>query len=165
MKLLVFSDSHHHTHRMAEAIEQHSDASACFFLGDGLHDIQEMETRFPGIPFYIAQGNCDFAAYEPLYGLAPFGGLLFLYTHGHSFGVKHSTDQLFLAAKEFGANAALFGHTHVPFYECHDGVHLFNPGSISMPRAGSPSYGVITIKDGVPEFEVVLSGTKLRRRY
>ncbi len=46
-----------------------------------------------------------------------------------------------------------FGHTHVPVAERKDGLFLFNPGSVSIPKAGNPpSYGIydeksIRVKD------------------
>ena len=83
-------------------------------------------------------------------GLAPFGGVLFFYTHGHHYGVKMGSERLAECAGERGADVALFGHTHRR--ELVRGVGtaatVFNPGSL---RDGG-SYGVITIKDGHCEF-------------
>ena len=37
----------------------------------------------------------------------------------------------------------LRGHTHVPRGETLDGLHFWNPGSLSLPKGGSPrSYGL-----------------------
>lgn len=44
--------------------------------------------------------------------------------------------------------AILRGHTHVPRGETLDGLHFWNPGSLSLPKGGSPrSYGLY--EDGV----------------
>ena len=71
-------------------------------------------------------------------------------THGHLHGVKLSLLRLRLAAKEAGAQVALFGHTHRR--ELVHGVGtaatVFNPGSL---RDGG-SYGVIKVTDGQCEF-------------
>ena len=38
--------------------------------------------------------------------------------------------------------AVLSGHTHLPTAEYKDGLHLWNPGSISLPKGGHPpSFG------------------------
>ena len=47
---------------------------------------------------------------------------------------------LFERAKEKGADIALFGHTHTPFYEYRENIHLFNPGSVA-----NSEYGIIDI--------------------
>ena len=83
---------------------------------------------------------------DPLEGLAPFGGVLFFYTHGHRYGVKMGSAQLAETAGARGADVALFGHTHVRELERGIGTiaTVFNPGSL---RDGG-SYGVIEITDG-----------------
>ena len=61
-------------------------------------------------------------------------------------------DGLGSAARERSADIVLFGHTHLPYeaYIASDSeeeksVWLFNPGSMSKPREGKPSYGIIDI--------------------
>lgn len=41
-------------------------------------------------------------------------------------------------------DAIVFGHTHVPYAKVHEGVFLFNPGSL-VPRSGEPSVGMLEI--------------------
>lgn len=155
MKLLVFSDTHNRPQNMLDAIAAEDGADACFFLGDGSGDPEALQEAFPQLPLYAVQGNCDPASFEPYDGLAPFGAVLFFYTHGHTFSVKDGLDLLWWTARRRSADVALFGHTHVPYYEFRNGIHLFNPGSVSMPRFGTPSYGRITITEKVPQFEIV----------
>jgi putative phosphoesterase len=52
----------------------------------------------------------------------------------------------------------LFGHTHRPADEIHDGVHLFNPGSAGRATKGAPlSVGFLTsTKGGKFQAEVTL---------
>lgn len=154
MKILVFSDSHNRCQPMLDAASLHSDAAACFFLGDGADDADALQAVFPKLPLYRVQGNCDFGSLDPVEGLAPMGGCLLFYTHGHIYSVKYNTGGLLHAAQRCGASIALYGHTHVAKHEVYDNVHLFNPGSISDSRAGGSSYGIITIEDGIPEFEI-----------
>ena len=57
------------------------------------------------------------------------------------------TGALLAAARRAGADIALFGHTHIPHeeYDPESGIYLFNPGSIGEPRAGRPSYGILSL--------------------
>lgn len=155
MKLLVFSDTHNRPQHMLDAVAEEQNADACFFLGDGANDPAALAEAYPQLPLYAVQGNCDPGSFEPYDGLAPFGGVLFFYTHGHTFSVKEGLDLLWWTARRRKADAALFGHTHIPYYEYRNGIHLFNPGSIALPRFGSPTYGRIIIENKTPHFEIV----------
>ena len=55
-------------------------------------------------PIYRVAGNCDVNYSEPSEGLAPFGGVLFFYTHGHHYGVKMGSERLAECAGERGAD-------------------------------------------------------------
>ncbi|MGD9560364.1 MAG: YfcE family phosphodiesterase [Oscillospiraceae bacterium] len=154
MKLIAFADSHNAPRHMLAALARHKDVEACFFLGDGERDIGAIRKAFPLLPLYSVQGNCDPNSFEPYEGMAPFGGVLFFYTHGHSLFVKQDLESLWWTAQKRGADAALFGHTHVPYYEFRNGIHLFCPGSISFPRFGAPTYGLITVENQRPSFEI-----------
>ena len=144
MKILVLSDSHGNTRALLEAVARHPDAAAAFFLGDGTRDADALEQKYPRLPLYRVRGNCDFGSFDPVEGLAPLGGVVFFYTHGHAYFVKSGLEELTEAAKARGADVALFGHTHVPLCEMRDGVALFNPGSAGYMHA---SFGVVTIRD------------------
>ena len=62
---------------------------------------------------------------------------LFL-THGHVFG----PDRLPPLRK---GDILAFGHTHIPLAQKADGIFLFNPGSVSLPKNGNPpSYGIFS---------------------
>ena len=155
MKLLVFSDTHGHPQPMLDTLLQEQEGlHACFHLGDVARDLTPLQKAFPKLPLYAVQGNCDIGSNEPLEGLAPFGNLLFFYTHGHTLHVKYSLDDLLERAHRSGADAALFGHTHTPLYKKRDGVHLFNPGSLALPRSGPPTYGRILLQGGEVSFEL-----------
>ena len=68
---------------------------------------------------------------------------LFL-THGHVYGAgfHNSVDKL----PELPAGSILlYGHTHKKVSEpapTHEGVWAFNPGSVSIPKDGTHSYGI-----------------------
>ena len=68
---------------------------------------------------------------------------LFL-THGHVFGAgMHNSVDHAPALPE--GSALVYGHTHVKVNEestAHPGLWLFNPGSVSIPKDGTHSYGI-----------------------
>ena len=156
MKLLVIADTHNSSRRMLEVALRERDADACIFLGDGLAGADVLTTLFSPSAIYSVQGNCDYDSSEYEDRLVPFCHTLFFITHGHRYGVKYGLEQLWQAAHEAGASVALFGHSHTPLYEYDRGIHLFNPGSLSMPRSeAGPTYGVITLEENqTPQFDI-----------
>lgn len=152
MKLLIVSDTHGDLRALRRAAEREQDAAAVIFLGDGLRDAEGLQDERPALRLYTVCGNCDLAACAPPGALAPFGGVLFYYTHGHLYGVKSGLTELAEAAAARGAQAALFGHTHRPTLEKRGGVLLFNPGALSS-RRGEGNYGIATVQDGAVRFE------------
>ena len=158
MKILVFSDSHGRDGGMRRALSLHPDAEGVFFLGDGIREATALAEGEPSRFFIGVRGNCDGA----LFGL--LGGtelreeeeitLLrhrILLLHGHTVGVKGGLGGLIAHARRRDAELAIFGHTHEPLERyLSDGespLYLFNPGSISRPRSGEATYGVITLTE------------------
>lgn len=160
MKILVFSDSHGHAEYLRAALAAHRTADAAVFLGDGASDAAAAFSDFPHIPHCILAGNCDSRLALSAAGidaqqqaLLNFGGLRFLALHGHTAHVKSGYGGLLRLASDSGADAVLFGHTHIPensFIPAPSGLErrllLFNPGSIGL--SDSHSYGVIHVVDG-----------------
>ena len=55
-----------------------------------------------------------------------------------------------------GADAVIFGHSHIPLHEREGDFQIFNPGSpTERRRAPSHSMGVAHVEDGRIEFELV----------
>ncbi len=50
----------------------------------------------------------------------------------------------YLLGRFANVDAIVFGHTHLPYAKIHQGVFLFNPGSL-VPRSGVPSVGMLEI--------------------
>ena len=103
-KILVISDVHGRL-RDLRWVLQNETADAMFYLGDGLYDLNAaLELRREPVPYpiYRVAGNCDVNYSEPSEGLAPFGGVLFFYTHGHHYGVKMGSERLAECAGERG---------------------------------------------------------------
>lgn len=96
------------------------------------------------VPVCAVRGNCDG---EVDVNLLPFpmpqkawlnvDSLEIYACHGHRIpanppipGIKKGT-------------VILRGHTHIPRGETIDGIHFWNPGSLSLPKGGSPrSFGI-----------------------
>ena len=114
------------------------------FLGDGLRQAEEAADRYPDRDFYLVPGNCDFGCGGIPVRQETFGGKRFYFTHGHFHDVKYTLYRLEMAAREAGADIALFGHTHNPCEEYVDGLYLFNPGSLRYGR----TYGFVDIEGG-----------------
>ena len=150
MKILIFSDSHGDLDPMKKALSVHKDAEYVFFLGDGLREFAYRREFYPEKTFCAVRGNCDFYGEgEPLSNILNIEGYRFLLCHGHSFSVKSDLSRLSYAAMEASVDAALFGHTHIP-YEAYisDADHpfyLFNPGSVSRSSDGRSRYGLVQI--------------------
>lgn len=77
-------------------------------------------------------------------------GRTLFFTHGHVFGagLHNSVDNV--PALPQGA-ALVYGHTHIKVNQesaGHPGLWLFNPGSVSIPKDGTHSYGIY--ESGLP---------------
>lgn len=146
MKILVFSDSHGNEDNMIRAVERERPFTldAIVHLGDGWRDAEALHRLYPRIPLEQVPGNCDLGRFEERERVVFFGDCRVLLCHGHTLGVKSSLLRASYEARERGAQALLYGHTHIPHIDCHDGLWLVNPGSIGDHRR--PSYGVLTVE-------------------
>lgn len=145
-KILVLSDSHGNLNNMAYAVRKCM-PDVIYHLGDCWSDATQLHSMFPDIPMERVPGNCDYQN-EPEERILFVEGKTLLLCHGHRYAVKSSYLSLELAAKEKGVDIALFGHTHKVFYDRHNGLALFNPGSIGSPGYQiPPSYGVLTLDE------------------
>ncbi len=142
MKLLVFSDTHgcHETMLAAVRAEQ---PDMVIHLGDGVPDANALARALPQIPVVSLKGNCDGPTNRPEVLIQSYAGVALFMTHGHRYGVKDGLLRLSLAAREAGAQIALFGHTHQPLCEQTGGLWLLNPGP--CPDIGWAGCGVIEL--------------------
>lgn len=131
MRILVLSDSHGNSARM-RALYRDGNWNAVIFLGDGSRDADELADITGGIPVYRVKGNCDmFMCDAPEIQYIFLGGKKIMLTHGHLYSVKSGLMRLSLAAREQGADAVLFGHTHNQFIDESENLLILNPGSIA----------------------------------
>ena len=162
MKILVFSDSHGRQHNIKKALEFHPDAQYIFHLGDGLSDLDGLESLCERKEIRLVRGNSEdvsptYNSYPSVSCVEICGKKIYL-CHGHRHFVKQSKYFLIESACQNDADIILFGHSHarhseyIPSDELkkerESGLYIFNPGSISVPRDGKPaSYGIIEIKE------------------
>lgn len=157
MTLLIVSDSHGRSERLARLLELHKNADALIFLGDGLSDLRRAGAEDRGLTVFSVRGNCDslggallsLRAKEELF--FNFEGFSFLAMHGHTRGVKSSLVSAISEADRLNADVLLYGHTHEPRltylpegeYNLSKPLYLFNPGSLA-----SYSYGLCELRGG-----------------
>lgn len=141
MRIVLLADSHGDARACLRAIDA-MEPDAVFFLGDIMRDAQHIRAARPALTLYEVVGNNDFASTVPTERVETMDGQRVFLTHGHLYRVSYDPARLARAAKERGCSIAFFGHTHIPFHEVVDGVHLFNPGSVRLPRRGEPCFGV-----------------------
>ena len=171
MKWLFASDIHgsaFHCSKLMEAFDREC-ADKLILLGDLLYHGPRNPLPDGYAPMEVAQmlndrkskilcvrGNCDaevdqmvleFPIMAPHMLLSAFGYDM-LATHGHL--IEDGSIPL--------AGIVLQGHTHIPVCEHREGYVLMNPGSISLPKQGSPRGYMTLDEDGflwkTPEGEV-----------
>ena len=146
---VVFSDVHGRRDLVRELATRHHDAQGFFFLGDGLSDLPELPA-----PLVAVRGNCDISLdkHTPEECLLDLGAGKILLMHGHRFGVKSGLERATLYAASRGADALLFGHTHLAeehYLSAGEGsllsrpMWVFNPGSLAARE-----FGLLQIQGG-----------------
>ncbi len=147
MKLLVLSDSHAARRFMKDAVEKLL-PDAVIHLGDFYDDAQILSQDYPHLIFHTVPGNCDqFCVSRDVAQTLCYcvGGVKLYMTHGHLHGVKSGTCRLEADGRKAGAQAVLYGHTHVPDCRQEDGLWVLNPGSCG--HAGG-TVGIIETNNG-----------------
>ncbi len=145
LKAAVFSDTHGNTAPMLEAARG-AGVDALIHLGDHDRDAQVLREAFPETALWSVCGNCDIMPLAPEKLVIPLGPVRALLTHGHQYGVSAvQADWLVYAAREEGAQIAMFGHTHSPYYETVGGVTLLNPGTAGCGRV--LTWALVTVFD------------------
>ena len=162
MKILVVSDSHGKHENLFRVFRKEKNYGAVLHLGDvegGEEEIRRDLARVnPLAAFKAVPGNCDITAKREPFFVYVYEktGLRIFMTHGHLYQVNRGTDLLLSAARRENCTMAFYGHTHRPAAETKDGVFLYNPGSIALPRGieRRPSYGILTIDGESGETDV-----------
>ncbi|MBR3366464.1 MAG: metallophosphoesterase [Lachnospiraceae bacterium] len=150
MKILVISDTHGQHALLRRAIGQEAPIDILVHAGDIEGSLREILGTKREYAVYAVAGNMDWLQEYPDSLTFEAGGHRFYVAHGHRHGVHSSKARLLEAAKEAGADVAVFGHTHIPYLEEYDDVILLNPGSAAKPRQNGwqKTYAVIEIPEG-----------------
>jgi putative phosphoesterase len=157
MRLLiaVIGDTHGQTQTILNKLEEREKPDYLLCTGDYYADGKELAARL-GIKFAGVRGNCDYGRQGSLEKTIELAGCRLYITHGHRYKVKSSLNSIYYRGLEIKADAVIFGHTHVPYCNRHNGMWLINPGSSSRGRLGSGgSYARLIINDGVITPEIV----------
>lgn len=154
MKAIVLSDSHGGVENIEKAVAKAGSFDTAIFLGDGVADFERAFRLRPEVSTYCVKGNCDYSSSLVEAATIPLGSHKVLITHGHRYGVRYDHIGVVSLARQNGCEAVLHGHTHIRFDRFFDGIRVFCPGSVSVPRDGLPKcFGIITEVDGRLEFE------------
>ena len=145
MTVLVLSDSHGDVDNMIRAVER-VQPHRVLHLGDCQRDLAALQAQFPDIPMEGVPGNCDWGSCGQPEQLIELGGVRIFMLHGHTRNVKNSPMAAMYAAKEYGAQVLLFGHTHVPLVDNDGSLLTLNPGAAGDRLR--PTCGVLTIENG-----------------
>jgi len=152
--LLILSDIHGSLTNLATVLKwaKNFAIDAAVFLGDGISDLEKTRAKTGFLcPWQQVRGNNDFGSPYQEAAVFDFGGHRFFLCHGHRYNLYMGMETLIAAARNNGANAALFGHTHVPFRDDADGLLLLNPGILGNPRSRlGPTFAVIECNLGAP---------------
>jgi len=131
----VIADTHDRwIPRVAELFK---DVDEIWHLGDVCQEPILDELRAINPKLQVVLGNNDYNLSSPVSLDLEREGERFHLIHILPRRISHDSDWL------------LFGHTHRPADEMHDGVHLFNPGSAGRAGKGAPlSVGFLSCEKG-----------------
>ena len=145
MKIGIISDTHGHVpNAVHDAL---AGVDHILHAGDvGPMDvITELETI---APVSAVRGNMDYAIQLPQTHVQSFVSKKFL-VH-HIVDLPFPSQSVRIAIADEQPNVVVFGHTHMPCNDQHNGILFLNPGSASNPRHDSaPSVAIVKCNEAV----------------
>lgn len=154
LTLAVIADTHFGATRMrlpAEVLDALQRADLILHAGD-FCSVEAFEMLSAIGPLRAVFGNNDVEALRtklPVRREFQFGPFRAAMIHGHGFGrltAREAAEQLFAGQYDLG----IFGHSHRPYHETHNGTILFNPGSPTNRRwEPRHSFGIIRVEDEI----------------
>ena len=156
MKLMLAADIHGSAHWAKKIIErlEVEEADYLVLLGDLLYhgprnplpeeyNPQEVAKLLNNVKNKIIaiRGNCDSEVDQlvlefPMladYNFIPFENNKIMISHGHIY------DERTLPKSLEAGDIFIFGHIHVPVLKQENGIHILNPGSVSLPKENHPN--------------------------
>ena len=162
MRVAIVSDTHlpRGSRTLPDpCVERLQQADAILHCGDvATAEVLDWFERI-GPPVHAVQGNVDDDVLQdrlPDWCVVELGGARIGMVHvpGPSKGRFERLKLLFP-----DADAAVFGHTHMPEHEARGSFQIFNPGSpTERRRAPAKTMGMATIEDARVAFELVALG-------
>lgn len=170
MKIIIASDIHgsaYYCEKLLEAYEREG-AERLILLGDILYHGPRNDLPRDYAPKKVigmlsayksrilaVRGNCDTEVDQMVlpfpiladYAVLALSDRLVYLTHGH----KYNEENLPPLAK---GDILINGHTHVTARREHEDYTYLNPGSVSIPKEGTP-HGYILLEDGVFSFRTL----------
>jgi putative phosphoesterase len=145
LRIIVCSDSHGHRSVLENIVLAHPEADVFLHLGDCEREFEDIAARYPEKKMLGVAGNCDWGSRGKQIDYLTALNKKIVFAHGHTFSVKAGLEEYLRTARNLGASVALFGHTHMAFKSYENGLYIMNPGSVSSPRNGPPSYGMVDV--------------------
>lgn len=166
MKIGVIADTHIPDLRRslpARVMEIFSSVEIVLHAGDitALDVLQQLQESVSlTFAVYGEQDSAEVRTYLQESQVLEFGGLRVGLVHGNREprgGFNERVAKLlrrdpynpefiqFILSRFNNVDAIVFGHTHVPYAKVHEGVFLFNPGSINPSNNTEPSVGLLEI--------------------
>ena len=168
MKLMIASDLHgseYYVNLLAERMRQER-PDRLLLLGDLLYhgprndlprgyDTKKTAALLNAItpkPLCI-RGNCDGEVDQMVLSFPILADFATVFADGKTLYLTHGHPLEEAAKAVAPGDVILYGHTHLPDFSEREGVYYVNPGSVSIPKNGTPhSYlvfenGVFTWKD------------------
>ena len=158
MRLLVVSDSHNDFYTLNDIIKQQPTAEIIIHLGDGLEELKKIKSIYKDRMIIAVKGNCDSNSDFPQEEEITVKGYKIFMTHGNCYNVKLGIGAIYGESKMRDADILLFGHTHTPFTDFSNNMHVMNPGSL---KGFYGSYGTIDITDTGVFMNIVRLNEKL----
>jgi len=152
LRILIISDSHGKTDNVEFIRKKEGKFDMVLHAGDGSEDFDYIGDRF-GCRVIGVKGNCDMLSWEPLTQQFCLEGKRIHIEHGQRLPY-YSEKEMLDYAENNDYDVVICGHTHIQKILNRNGRWVINPGSISRPRDGAPSYVVMKTNDkGIFEFE------------
>lgn len=158
MKIGIMSDSHGDRRAIDRALERAGKVDFWLHAGDCVPDAAYLGLVSAKRVENVA-GNTDWPDGTPDEVVVEAGGHRIFLTHGHIYGVRSTLEMLVKAAKEAGADLAVYGHTHVVQHVPGE-VTVLNPGSVARPRdEARPSFMLVELAEGeAAKVEIIRMG-------
>ncbi len=162
MKLMIASDIHGSAdfcHRLLDAFAAEK-ASRLIILGDLLYhgprnDLPDgygpktVINMLNGIAdrLLAVRGNCDSEVDQMVLNFPILAEYAVLFEKGHLIYLTHGHKNDALAPLLKEGDMIISGHTHIPACETRSGYTYLNPGSVSIPKNGTP-HSYMILEDG-----------------